>query len=209
MNKKALLINTLGLLLLTVICILFIDRPLAEWLQSNAASARGETTRVLGVIEIIFGFTVSKYLYGFMLLLIAIVVRVMDKNWKRASVFLFIGSTHIVSRLTAGILKNVFHRSRPFQYLEDKNIADFFTDGGSSFPSGHVAHFFGLFLPLIFLYPKYKWLLLLLPLFVLSQRVSVNDHYLGDAAASVLIAYLFTYLFYFVFKINKQRITIQ
>lgn len=203
MNRKIVLTTVSSLLLLLPICILFIDRPLAEWLNTIGRTLTRISTKVLTILEVIFGFTISKYLYGAILWFAAIVVRVTDKSWHRARLFLFIGTTHIVSRLVAGVLKNVFHRSRPFQYIQDKGIADFFAEGGSSFPSGHVAHFFGLFLPLVFLFPKYKWWWLLLPFFVLLQRVLQNDHYLGDAIASLVIAYIFTCTFYFVFKIDN------
>lgn len=206
MNRKPVLITVLSLLLLLAICIFMIDRPVAIWIENKGTSLERVTSAIISVIEIGFGFTISKYLYGFALLLAGFIMRAADKNWRRANLFFFVAATHIISRLTAGVLKNVFHRSRPFEYLENKEVADFFTEAGSAFPSGHVAHFFGLFLPLVFLFPKYTWLWLLLPFFVLIQRVVANDHYPGDTVASVLIAYLSTWLFYRVFKIEKQNI---
>jgi membrane-associated phospholipid phosphatase len=67
--------------------------------------------------------------------------------------------------------------------------------------SAHTAHFFGLFLPILTLYPKYKWLLIL-PVFVALSRIIANDHYLSDVAAGIYISILFTWLFVKVFKIK-------
>ena len=115
------------------------------------------------------------------------------------------GAALVLSRLVAGVLKNVFDRSRPYVFVNDNSVNDFFYTGGSSFPSGHAAHFFGLFLPLMVLFPRYKWALLVIPVFVAVQRVIANDHYISDVLGGALIALLFTYIFQQLFKIQPLQ----
>jgi membrane-associated phospholipid phosphatase len=104
-----------------------------------------------------------------------------------AKVWYWIGLSFILSRLTAGTLKNAFGRLRPEEALA-KGLDDpgFFLHG-NSFPSGHTAHFWGLMLPIVFAYPR-SWLLLLIPVLVSASRILVNDHYLSDVLAAVLIS---------------------
>lgn len=186
------------------VCIVMVDRPLAVFVNNQLSYLHKPLQQIMSGIELLFGFTITKYLVGFLLLATALLFYWRDKHWQRASVFLFIGTTHIISRLLAGILKNVFHRSRPYQFIEDRSIPDFFTEEGSSFPSGHAAHFFGLFLPLIFLFPKYKWPLLVLPVLISLQRILVNDHYISDVLASVLLVLMLMPVFARLFKVRSN-----
>jgi membrane-associated phospholipid phosphatase len=195
MNRKATFIS-IALLVATLLSVFFIDRPLAVWIETALADLRPYFTAGLSGLEIITGFTISKYLLAVLLIGGGILLFIKNRKSQLPFIFLFIGSVHFLSRIIAGSLKNVFDRTRPYQFLENNSIGDFFVDGGSSFPSGHVAHFFSLFIPLIFLFPRKWWWLLIVPVFVLLQRIIVNDHYLGDALASIFIVYLLTYFFH-------------
>src|SRR5438045_7254340 len=118
---------------------------------------------------------------------------------------LFIGAPHVVTRLVAGVLKNVFHRLRPFEVIQAGNWDwKFFGDQGSSFPSGHSAHFWGLFFPLLFLFPRYRLPLLIVPVFISVARVGVNDHWCSDVIASAGLAALFTLAFIWVFRMQGR-----
>ena len=114
------------------------------------------------------------------------------------------GAVLVSSRLITATLKAVFDRSRPFVFLEDHSIRDFFSCG-DSFPSGHATNYFGFFLPLIVLLPRYKWALLILPTFIALQRVIVNEHYLSDVLAGILIASIMTLLFEGIFKMSPLQ----
>jgi membrane-associated phospholipid phosphatase len=92
-------------------------------------------------------------------------------------------------------LKNVFLRTRPFQG-EDK----FFVEGGSSFPSGHAAHFWGLFFAIAIAFPRLRIPFLILAIFVSIARVVVNDHYVGDVIGSAAIAALVAYALALAFR---------
>jgi membrane-associated phospholipid phosphatase len=195
--------------IIAIACILisiwFIDRPLALFINDNYGSGQLLSWATTAV-ETVFGFGISKYLFGFIALAIGVVLYVRQRTFTTAKLFFFVGVTHIVSRLAAGMLKNLFLRSRPFEFIgSGPGTRDFFADGGS-FPSGHTAHFFGLFLPIWYLFPKQKWLMII-PVFIAMSRVLANDHYLGDVLASVYIAILATWCFANMFSVKQGELS--
>jgi membrane-associated phospholipid phosphatase len=66
--------------------------------------------------------------------------------------------------------------------------------GGNSFPSGHNAFFWGLFLPLIYCFPRLRIPLLLIPLFIALARIDENYHFLSDVLTAIAVAALITLL---------------
>ena len=89
-------------------------------------------------------------------------------------------------------LKPVFGRFRPFQAQEVLGQPDLWFAGGTSFPSGHAGFYAGLFLPLALFWPKLAPLILVVPLLVVAQRVTMDFHYLSDVSAGVALAALLT-----------------
>jgi membrane-associated phospholipid phosphatase len=192
--------TTIALIILLLASIVFIDHPLARYINENYSHA-DYSRSALSSIELIFGFTISKYLFGFIALLIGGFLYLTNRRSATAIFFLYVGTTHIVTRFVAGVLKNLFLRQRPMDFIASGDISTEFFVQGSSFPSGHAAHFFGLFLPLLFIFPKHKWLLAL-PVYVAVSRILTNDHYLADILASILIAFVFTWGFGKLFRIK-------
>jgi membrane-associated phospholipid phosphatase len=195
--------------IIAITCILLsvwlIDRPLALFVHHHYASGQLLSSAIT-FTETLFGFGISKYLFGFIALAIGLVLYIKNRTFTTAKLFFFVGATHIVSRLAAGMLKNVFLRSRPYEFIESgPGTKDFFSDGGS-FPSGHTVHFFGLFLPVWYLFPKQKWVMLI-PVFVGMSRVLANDHYLADVLASVYIAILATWCFANMLSVKEGRLS--
>ena len=199
-NTKPIVFTILLLTVSILFSMQFVDRPLAIYLENHLSGARTLLYNMVTGLEWITGFNISKFLFGGILLIAGVVLYLMPKARDISGYFFFIGSTHIVSRLVAGTLKNVFHRSRPYEFLKDRDMNDFFVSGGSSFPSGHVAHFFSIFIPLMFIFPRVAALFLIVPAIVAAQRVVANDHYLSDVLAGVLIAYLFSLAFSKLFQ---------
>lgn len=201
MKKNLSYFYTIGILLAaTILSVLFIDQPLAVFLDHHGKMLKPLFSKAVEGIEVVSGFTFSQFLLGGILLTLGIALWIKDKNRSRANVFLLIGLAHTCSLLLAGTLKNVFHRSRPSGYLANHAVSDFCTATGDAFPSGHAAHFFSLFIPLMLLFPKYKWSLLVVPVFIAVQRVLSGDHYLGDVLAGTLIACLFSIVFMIAIK---------
>ncbi len=184
-----------------------VDRPLALSIENQL----GGLTRIAGgfttALEWIFAFDLSKYLYAFLLLLVGTVFHVAQRSAARARLFYFIGTTLLLSRVISGTLKNVFERLRPYEFIKSRAPADFFVDGGSSFPSGHAAFYLGLFLPLALLFPRWKWPLIGFAFLASLARVFELDHYLSDILASTFVAVLLAFLLAKAFRIEPHAPT--
>lgn len=209
MNRRQLLIFFVVAIVLTLLGIFLFDQPVAAFAQR----AGGRQSPVLqgGThwLEVASGFTIptiGRYFLAYVLLGAAALLFIAKSTRHLAWICLFIGSTHIVARLVVGVLKNVFNRLRPFEVIEAGNWDwHFFGDRGSSFPSGHSAHFWSLFLPLALLFPRYRWLFMIIPVFITIARVGVNDHWCSDVIASAGVAALFTFLFAWLFRMKNAQ----
>jgi len=184
-----------------------VDRPLALFIENQLGGVTRMAGGVTTSLEWIFAFDLSKYLYAFVLLLIGVAFHAVQRNMVRARYFYFIGTTLLLSRVISGTLKNVFERVRPSEWLKSRAPADFFVDGGSSFPSGHAAFYFGLFLPLALLFPRFKWAFLAFAFLAALARVFEQDHYLSDILASALVAVLLAFGLTKAFRIQPVAIT--
>ena len=205
MNRRQLLWTFLIAVVLTVLSIFLFDQPIAAFVQR----AGGRESRILQEgthwLEIASGLPIARYFLAYLLLGGAALLFIAKSTRPAAWMLLFIGSTHVVTRLVAGVLKNVFHRLRPFEVIQAGNWDwKFFGDQGSSFPSGHSAHFWGLFFPLLFLFPRYRLPLLIVPVFISIARIGVNDHWGSDVIASAGLAALFTLAFIWLFHLQRE-----
>lgn len=191
MRERHVLKWGLVLTVLTVVAVLWIDRPLAEALAPSARGMHAVTGPAVDVLEIVFGFPVSKFLTGAVLLIVALTLFAFPRYRAAAWVLLFVSLSQLTARLLAGVLKNVFLRPRPWEAVE-RDEWQFFTDG-SSFPSGHAAHFWPFFFAAVVAFPRWRIPLLVLAVFVSASRVAVNDHFAGDVLASAVIAAFVTW----------------
>jgi membrane-associated phospholipid phosphatase len=176
------------LAVISVFCVFVVDGPTADALRGSVPAMRGMLDGAVTVLETVFGFGVSKFASGLLVTTMGLVLLVVPARRRVGWMFLFVGTSQVMTRLVAGVLKNVFLRTRPFQG-EDL----WFVDGGSSFPSGHAAHFWGFYFALAVLFPRWRVPLLILPVFTSIARVLVNDHYVSDVIASAAIGALVTY----------------
>jgi membrane-associated phospholipid phosphatase len=64
-----------------------------------------------------------------------------------------------------------------------------------------------LFLPLVFLFPRYRLPLLIIPVFITIARVGVNDHWCSDVIASAGLAALVTFAFAEIFRMKTTEST--
>lgn len=186
MTQRQLCLTGAILAAVTLLSIFAADVPLARALDASARSTGAALHGVMTAIEYVFLFPVSKFAFGALILLAALALFPFAGRRRMAWLLLFVSLSQLMTRLVAGVLKNVFLRTRPYEGLEDR----WFADGGSSFPSGHAAHFWGLFFAIAVAFPKLRIPALILALFVSLARVSVNDHYLGDTIGSAAIAAL-------------------
>jgi membrane-associated phospholipid phosphatase len=103
---------------------------------------------------------------------------------------LYVGMVQFLSTTIADLSKPLFGRARPFQAIADGRWTDLWFAGPDygSFPSGHVAFYAGLCVPLAILHRKFAAPLLMLPALVALQRLGSHDHYATDVGASILLA---------------------
>ena len=206
MNRRQLLLAFIIAIVLTLLSIFFFDQPIAAYVQR----AGGRQSPVLqgGThwLEIATGYPIGRYFLSLLVLGLGALLFIPKATRSVAWLLLFIGSTHIVARVVAGVLKNVFGRLRPFEVIQAGDWDwKFFSGHGSAFPSGHSAHFWGLFFPLLFLFPRYRLPLLIVPVFISVARVGVNDHWCSDVIASAGLAALFTLVFIWLFRIKRDE----
>ena len=206
MNRRQLLFAFFSAVILTLVAIFFFDQPVAAFVERVG----GRESKILqdGThwLEIASGYPIARYFLAYLLLGGAALLFISKSTRLAGWMLLFVGSTHLVTRLIAGVLKNVFHRLRPFEVIQAGNWDwKFFGDQGSSFPSGHSAHFWGLFFPLLFLFPRYRLPLLIIPVFISIARVGVNDHWSSDVIASAGLAAFVTLLFIWLFRMQPAQ----
>jgi membrane-associated phospholipid phosphatase len=207
MNRRQLLYSALVAVLLTLLGIFFFDQPIAAFVQR--AGGRQSVVLQEGThwLEIAFGLTLQqRYFFSYVLLGLTALLFTSKASRPIAWILLFVGTAQVVTRLTAGILKNVFERLRPFQVIEAGNWDwKFFSGHGNSFPSGHSAFFWGLFFPLAYLFPRYRLPLLIVPIFISIARPGVNDHWCSDVLASAGLAAFITLIFIWLFRMQPAH----
>ena len=206
MNKRQITYSFLVALVLTLLSIFLLDQPIAAFFQRVGGRQSVILQQGTHWLEIASGFPIHKYLLGYLILGTGALLFISKSTRPAAWMLLFIATVHLVTRVTAGTLKNVFYRLRPYEVIEAGNWDwNFFGERGSAFPSGHSAHFWGLFFPLAFLFPRYRWPLLIIPLFISVARVGVNDHWFSDVVASAAIAALLTLAFIWLFRMKPAQ----
>lgn len=206
MTKRQIFYSFLVAIVLTLLGIFFFDQPIAAFAQG--AGGRQSPLLLQGThwLEVASGYPINKYFLTWLALGAGALLFVSKSTRPVAWMLVFIGTAHLVIRVTAGTLKNVFNRLRPFEVIQAGNWDwNFFGERGSAFPSGHSALFWSLFFPLAFLFPRYRWPLLIIPLFISVARVGVNDHWCSDVIASAAIAALLTLAFILLFRMKPAQ----
>jgi len=134
---------------------------------------------------------ISDFLIGGVLLLAGAVLYLLGRR-PLARAFGFVAGVHLTAYLAADLAKPLFGRLRPFQAIDPSGWHDrwFAGSGYGSFPSGHVAFYGGLMVPLALLYPRAAPLLLAVPALVSVERIIALDHYSSDVAASFALILL-------------------
>lgn len=206
MTRRQLFYSFLAALVLTLLSIFLFDQPIAAFAQGAGGRESVFLQQGTHWLEVASGFPIGRYFLAWLMLGAGALLFVAKSTRPAAWMLLFIATTHLVTRVTAGTLKNVFARLRPFEVIEAGNWDwNFFGERGSAFPSGHSAHFWSLFFALAFLFPRYRWPLLIIPLFISVARVGVNDHWCSDVIASTAIAALLTLAFIWVFRMKPAQ----
>ncbi len=105
------------------------------------------------------------------------------------------------------ILKEFFHRPRPFSTLQDV-ILPIGRTGTYSFPSNHALNNFAVATFFSLIYPKYKAPLFIVAILISISRVYLGVHYpsdiLGGAAIGTIFGFIFAYLHATIMKYWKS-----
>ena len=210
MNRRQISYALAVALALTLLSIFFFDQPIAAFVQRVGGRSSVILQQGTSFLEVISGFPIAKYALTYALLTAGLVLSFWKSTRSVAWMLLFTGCAQFVTRIAAGTLKGVFERLRPFEVIEAGDWDWKFVGGGhgNSFPSGHGAHFWGLFFPLAFLFPRYRIPFLIIPLFISVARVGVNDHWCSDVLGSIAIAASITLLFIWLFRIRPAQTAI-
>src|SRR5918993_2057332 len=173
------------------------DVPVALAVTGISPSLHEVVDRFTGAIEAVFGFPVSIYASGLVLVAVAGILALRPPLRCAARVMVWIALIQLTTRFAVDVLKPVFDRLRPHQAITDGLVYDrFFAAVGNSFPSGHAAHFWGFFFALAVVFPKHWLPLVVVPVLVSLARVMANDHYVSDVVASAAVAALVTIAYY-------------
>ena len=159
---------------------------------AQVTAARSAIEAPLGTLVDAFDLIALKGISSFLLSAVLIVIAGGLLALKRRGgwTLFYIGLVQFLSTTIADLSKPPFGRLRPYEAMPDGNGMGRWFAGGQSFPSGHTAFYFGLFVPLIMLWPRYTALWLVVPSIVATQRLVAHDHYLSDVAASIALATL-------------------
>src|SRR6266550_1498875 len=115
MNRRQLVYSVLVALVLTLLGIFFFDEPIAAFVQR--AGGRQSVVLQGGThwLEIVTGQSIDRYFLTYVLLGLGALLFIPKGSRTIAWILFFVGSAQLATRLTAGALKNVFERLRPFQ----------------------------------------------------------------------------------------------
>ncbi|MGD1006320.1 MAG: phosphatase PAP2 family protein [Ignavibacteriaceae bacterium] len=102
----------------------------------------------------------------------------------------------LTDRLSATLIKDIFHRLRPCNALQDV-ITPLGCNGTFSFPSNHAVNNFAAAIFFYKLFPNLKWLLFITASLVAISRVYLGLHYPSDILGGAIIGSAFGYLFAF------------
>jgi membrane-associated phospholipid phosphatase len=208
MNRRQISYSIVVSLALTLLSIFFFDQPIAAFVQKAGGRSSAILQQGTSFLEVISGFPIARYALTYALLTAGLVLSFWKSTRSAAWMLLFIGCAQFVTRIAAGTLKGVFERLRPFEVIQAGDWDwKFFGGQGNSFPSGHGAHFWGLFFPLAFLFPRYRIPFLIIPVFISVARVGVNDHWCSDVLGSVAIAAAVTLFFIWIFRMKPAQTT--
>ncbi|HTI96014.1 MAG TPA: phosphatase PAP2 family protein [Rudaea sp.] len=200
MSKRALALTVLACALLALVSIVGFDRPIAEAVHASAAASAAlfvDGTRALDAVSgrsLLHSHALSAVLLGGTLFALGVLIWLFNRGSYLARALLFTGGVQLATIASAWALKDVFGRLRPYELFGHGDWSHAWFAGGNSFPSGHNAFFWGLFMPLMYLFPRWRVPLLLVPLFIALARIDTSFHFLSDVLASIALAALVTLL---------------
>ena len=174
-------------LIVTVGGIAGLDPEVARWTATVPATGNWWDP-IIYWLEVLTLKEISNFGLGFLLLVTGGLLLLPRSMRSIGWTLVYVGAVQFASTVIVDLSKPQMGRLRPFEAQANSGGADIWFVGANSFPSGHVAFFAGLFLPLMMLAPRLALLLALPPAFVAATRVMDHDHYVSDVTASLALA---------------------
>jgi membrane-associated phospholipid phosphatase len=203
MNERLLGYTAIVASVLSALSVFLIDKPVALFVNSVGGRSCAVLQYGTKFLEVISGLSIARYALSYFLFGMAAVLFFTSAR-RIAWAFLFVSCAQLAGRLLVSELKDVFGRLRPFQVANANwNPYAFFVHG-ASWPSGHTVHFWGLFFPLAYLFPRYRVPLVVVPAFIAIARIGVNDHWCSDVLGSIAISAAVTLVFVKIFRMQPQ-----
>lgn len=173
------------------------DLYLASWLARHELLDSAFFTSGMRLIDTITGVRAGAiWAAGLAAMAIGLIGLAARRRARHARLLVAAGLVNVSAMASMVSLKLVFGRMRPFEVAaalqQDSPLDALWFVGGTSFPSGHAAFYFGLFLPLaagVSTSPV-RAIFLAVPLYVAAARINLDHHYLSDVAASTLLVSL-------------------
>ena len=175
----------------TIVAILWLDEPVARALAGNDL-VPGLWAHGLDVLEWAILLPVFSWA-GEIALVAAMVASVSVRAWRgQAPAWMLLASTHLVSRIVTNWIKVGTGRLRPTEW---HGGATFWHATGVSFPSGHIALFASVAIPLAVVSPRLgRPIALVVVPFVMIARVVENAHFISDVTGGVALVAVVTWL---------------
>lgn len=204
--SKTLIKITVFSLILIVVCMIWVDKPLAYCLHDNL-----QKVWLYLLSMFIAKYFAAKYL-SVMAFICALIVCyfVIRKDTDKAKPFAFIALSFFLAYFAAFVLKFILARYRPVM-LFYKHLYGFhffsLQHNLTSFPSGHVVASAAFAFALCYLTER-LWLRILLIVYVVIIAVSrlvICAHFLSDTLASIYIALVSVMWLYSLMYYKKRR----
>jgi membrane-associated phospholipid phosphatase len=177
--------------LLTIVCILFVDQPVARLIADYEPASFWN--RGIDYLEWGVGLPIFRWLSG-VILVLGMIVAVVVPRWRvRAPAWMFLAAVHVLSQVTTRYAKEWTGRLRPLEWIEQGGTETSLWAKGISFPSGHVAIFASVVIPIVALFPRW-WPLLGVAAFAMLARVAVDAHFLSDVLGGITLVSLVAWL---------------
>ena len=187
---------------LAALSILTIDQPLARWLATRDAWP-ALWNGGIAVLEYAAGIEPWRWL-GACVLMAAAIAAACVPRWRSAARSLaFVAIVHLAVRVLVLWLKPATGRLRPLEWLAKGG--DTFWRDGIAFPSGHVAYFASLALPIAIAWPRARWPAVAVVAFTSLARLAVDAHFLSDVLGAIALAAAVTWACSPVLTLRSSR----
>jgi membrane-associated phospholipid phosphatase len=176
----------------TAAAIVTIDEPIARALAGYEPLAiwdGGVAVLEWIVLLPVWRFALPVGLVAAMLATVAVL------RWRAAAPpLMLVAGVHLATRLTTGWIKDATGRLRPGEWLARGGDDGSFFQDGISFPSGHVALFASIVLPLMIVWPRARVPLAAIAGFAALARIAAGAHFVSDALGAITLVALWTVL---------------